>query len=194
MTKLTVREKKLICLLILISVFAFSFMFLFKPILETRKEQQIKIEQLKKENDSVDIMLKQLDQLNNKLKEKQKYIETESAHFYKEIYTWDAERVVTSIAKKNSLEVTKIAILPSEKLEPVVNNQSEQINKANDMNNIVEVISVSMGYSSSLESLKGFLDDFASLDKKVTIQDWKYEIKEGKLLGNLTVQLYVIKT
>jgi len=201
MNKISNREKSLLVALAIVAICVVSFMFVIKPILNKREEQKAAIAALEIEVKADKAVHDGLGKLKQDLEDCKKTIKESEVGFYGQIYAWQSEREVTEVFYKNNMVIKSIVI---SKPVPFEEKKTEEEKKVADPrtpeqiakdleNSPANIVTVTVNYQATIDNLKLCLDDFAKSQKRAAITKWDYVIKEGKLEGNLTMQLYMLK-
>jgi type II secretory pathway component PulM len=191
MTKLTSREKSLIVVLVLVAIFAVSFLVVIRPILDKRQEQKIEMAQLIQENKEAKALVDQIPELKASLEKKEEYIKTEETKFYQPMPSWEAERLVTNITKKHQVSVDNISIAAAVPYVPAAEGQAQNADQVTE--SVADIITVSVSYTTNLDGIKGMINEIATSDKKIAVNSWNYTVKDGQWIGNIIVELYVLR-
>lgn len=202
MNKISAREKTLLAALAVIAVAVFGFMFLVKPAMATRQENTKKIEGLQSEKALIDIDVNQGPTIKKQLQESKEMVIANSATFYTNVATWEAERLVTDLQKKHKIDYKSISVTPPQpyvaSVLPIYDEgETPPQPKVEDKNAVgATVITVSSEFTcatiAEVENLKAFLDEKSKETQQTSVASWSYTFDKSKknYRGQLVVNFY----
>ncbi|MEG2813265.1 MAG: hypothetical protein RSA79_01575 [Oscillospiraceae bacterium] len=203
MNKISSREKTLLIALLVIIVAVFGFMFLIRPAMITRKENAIKIEELKTEKERIDADVSKGPKIKKDLEDATKAVIVGSENFYKDLPAWSAERLVTDLHKKHKIDYRSIAVSsPSPYVASTLpiyeKGETPPAQPAKPDENAVgaTVITVEAGFNlasiAEVENLKAYLDEMSKTTKQASVASWTYKYDDSKksYKGAVSVNFY----
>lgn len=192
MLQVTKREKILIVILILLIICVCIFVFLINPFLKVRSSNQIKIQEALAQKMQLEALIAGLPATQKQIADGKTIINNGMKSFYPVMKTWEAERIVTDILKKNGITVVSVDVNGPTPFVPLSEPSSSQTTSqtTEKVESDVKVMTIAIAFESQLEPLKSFLDEVANSQKKIAIDTWTYSLEKDALSGTINVSLY----
>lgn len=194
MNKLSSREKTLIVALLITAILVIGYLFVIRPVLDERAQNQTIIAEKQREKQALQEQIAMLGDLEKKLKASKEFVGKNQVEYFKgNITTWNAERYVTALLEKNNISVMSIAIVgpdPFEITPALKKDENGNEVKQEPIKTDIKKVSLSVSFGATLENFVNYLDALKKDNKKIAINSWSYQVKDGTMTCTLMIDMY----